>query len=255
MPYIPIIIAIVLLILAALIYYTVKKAIRYVKRTLHTVSRTAFNAASIMQGIEQSRNEQLSSKKSVSGMTRIYLPQIERDFPAFHYEACRQKAETLLKSIFLCLSSGDVQLLKHASDALKQQVSMQIEALRQQGIRAHYSDITIHQTEIAEYIKQNGRCVIVLQSAVGYVHYTTQNGTLVAGSKTAIQQEKYNIELHYVQNAEELADYAESRAIGLTCPNCGAPIEQLGQKACAYCGSGIIELNAYAWEFCRYEKI
>ncbi len=246
-----IIITIILVLLAALIYYAVKKVIHHVKRTLHIALRTA----SVMQGIEQSRNEQMLSPKSVSGMTRIYLPQIERDFPAFHYDECRQKAETILKSIFLCLNSSNIQLLKHASDALKQQVSVQIESLRQQDACAHYSNITIHRTEISDYIKQNGRCVIVFQSAVGHIHYITQNSTVIDGSKTTVQQEKYNIELHYVQNTEALSNYAQSRSIGLTCPNCGAPITQLGQKTCAYCGSGIVELNAYAWEFCRYEKL
>ena len=37
--------------------------------------------------------------------------------------------------------------------------------------------------------------------------------------------------------------------LGLTCPNCGAPIKNLGQKFCLYCGTGVVEVNARVWKF------
>jgi ribosomal protein L37E len=35
--------------------------------------------------------------------------------------------------------------------------------------------------------------------------------------------------------------------IALNCPNCGAPIQNLGQKKCSYCGTGVIDLVKRTW--------
>ena len=37
--------------------------------------------------------------------------------------------------------------------------------------------------------------------------------------------------------------------LGLSCPHCGAPVRNLGQKFCEYCGSGVIEVNTRVWKF------
>ena len=39
-----------------------------------------------------------------------------------------------------------------------------------------------------------------------------------------------------------------------TCPNCGAPVTNLGAKFCEYCGAGIVELNVHAWSFENIEE-
>ena len=41
---------------------------------------------------------------------------------------------------------------------------------------------------------------------------------------------------------------------GVTCPNCGAPITNLGAKFCEYCGAGIVELNVHVWSFENIEE-
>ena len=43
-------------------------------------------------------------------------------------------------------------------------------------------------------------------------------------------------------------------ALGITCPNCGAPITNLGAKFCEYCGAGVVELNVHAWSFENIEE-
>ncbi len=35
--------------------------------------------------------------------------------------------------------------------------------------------------------------------------------------------------------------------IALNCPNCGAPIKDLGVKTCSYCGTGVIDLVKKTW--------
>jgi endogenous inhibitor of DNA gyrase (YacG/DUF329 family) len=41
----------------------------------------------------------------------------------------------------------------------------------------------------------------------------------------------------------------QGSAMGVNCPNCGAPVKNLGQKFCEYCGTGITEVNIRSWKF------
>ena len=34
---------------------------------------------------------------------------------------------------------------------------------------------------------------------------------------------------------------------GRPCPNCGAPIKNLGAKSCEYCGSAVEVINSRVW--------
>ncbi len=44
------------------------------------------------------------------------------------------------------------------------------------------------------------------------------------------------------------ASHASATGIGVTCPNCGAPITSLGAKRCEYCGTAIEPLNLRVWK-------
>ena len=252
----PFLILLIIFLLLIVVIGIVLSIVKTIRNMFRRTSSTSISTDPILKGLELVRLQEAYTPKSVSGMTRIYLPLIKRDFPAFHYDDFRQKAENMLKSVFLAIDQSNPQLLLNASPELVKQVSLQIEQNRHQGICEHFSDVKVHQTEIARYIKKNGRCIVLLQSAVGYVHTCTQNGQKQQEDSSLPQQEKYNIELHYIQDVDASnSTYANDQAFGLTCPNCGAPMKQLGQKTCEYCGSGIVEINAYAWAFARYEKI
>ena len=51
-----------------------------------------------------------------------------------------------------------------------------------------------------------------------------------------------------------LIEGSRSTAWGLTCPNCGAAIESLGAKKCAYCGTPVREINVRVWAFHKVER-
>ena len=44
-------------------------------------------------------------------------------------------------------------------------------------------------------------------------------------------------------------------AVGVTCPNCGAPVTRLGSKFCEYCGSGLREISVRVWSINRIAEI
>lgn len=190
--------------------------------------------------------------KSVSAMTRIMEPQIMRDFPEFSWEEFKQKAENMLVSALLAISANNPDCLVEGSEDIKKQVQNIVEDNRANNVGETYSDITIHQTEIADYKKQNGNCVIVIQCAVGYLYYKMQDGEVIAGDRKRKTQTKYNIELVYVQDVKETK---LDNAIGTTCPQCGAPVKTLGAKYCEYCGSGVVPLNICVWSLHKFYEV
>lgn len=190
--------------------------------------------------------------KSVAAMTRIFEPQIMRDFPEFSWEEFKHKSENMLVSALLAISAENPARLVESSEDIKKQVVNMIEDNRARGISETYSDITIHQTEIANYQKMNGKCVITIQSAVGALYCKMQDGKLIRGDKKYKTQSKYNVELVYIQD-KELA--GEGTAMGTVCPQCGAPIKRLGSKFCEYCGAGVVPINIRVWSLHKFYEV
>lgn len=203
---------------------------------------------------EARRQEELLAEtpKSVSGMTRIFRPQIERDFPEFSLEQFSNKVENLLVAALAAVTEEDAGMLIDISEELRRQVENQIVGNRREKIHEVYTQVKVHQTEVANYQKKNGVCVITFQSAVEHYHYKERDGKLIWGEKERKQQTKYNTELLYIQD-EQLVD--GGNAVGTTCPNCGAPIKQLGMMHCEYCGLAVTPVNLKVWKLHRYYEV
>ncbi len=185
-------------------------------------------------------------------MTKIFEPQIQRDFPDFNLVQFKNKAENMLKSALRAIDAENVELLTEPTEELKKQVSNQITENQAEGIKEVYEQIRIHRTEITNYEKRDGKCIITFQSAVGHMHYKMRDGKTIAGDSQRLTQTKYNIELMYIQD-EKLAKL--DNAVGTTCPNCGAPVTKLGAMYCEYCGSAVTPINLKVWTFHKYYEI
>ena len=82
----------------------------YIKYRLQRFSKEAFGTkdfAKAMKDIEKSTE----SARSVHGMTDIYLPMIQKDFPDFDYEVFKGRVEGVLKSYFAAITGRDDGLL------------------------------------------------------------------------------------------------------------------------------------------------
>lgn len=211
------------------------------------VSRAAFGTDSFLEGIKRQEELLEETPKTVAGMTRLYLPRIEQDFPEFHWPEWKQRCETVLKAYLKALDSRDASgLLETAvtgsSAELKRQAELEIEKLRQMENPDSYGQVKIHRTEISRYQKEPGMCTITVQSAA---EYRNQN-------KDRKTQSRFNMELVYVQDMTKIKDAVT--AVGATCPNCGAPITRLGDKFCEYCGTAVIPVNERVWKLHRIKE-
>lgn len=229
-------------------------AVPVVIRIRRTFLRTVRGIRTIEHMLENQAERLEETPKSVAGMTRVFLPQIQQDFPEFNLNEFRQRAENMLRAALAAVDTGNIEAMKDPSEELRQQIRLKIEDLDRRGEREHFNGIEIHQTEIARYLKEKGTCVIQLQSAVGYYHYTqARDGRVLSGDKSRKTQTKYEVELVYIQDASLLQDGTKSE--GLTCPNCGAPITNLGSKFCEYCKTAIQEINIRVWAINRIREL
>jgi len=246
---------IVILIMTLTVFGCIFVAVRKAKRAVESFSREAFGTSDIMEGFRQAEQEYASTPKSVSAMTSLYLPKIKRDFPEFQYDEMKVRAENALTSYLLGVDKMSPGMLKEGNQELQDKLEMRIEMLRAEGHREHFGSIKLHRTEISDYKKRNGRCIITFQTALQYYHtLEDESGKMLDGRSDLLTQAKYNTDVIYIQD-RELVEDERDLSLGLNCPNCGAPISGTGSKVCEYCGTPIVELNIYAWTFSNITEV
>lgn len=221
----------------------------YIRGRLRNFSQQAFGTSDLGQAVKQIENAS-ESPRSIHGMTDIYLPQIHHDFPDFDYDVFKGRVEGVLRGYFAAITSRDVsQLTKDSSTSLRNSVSGIIADLNANGYVREIKDTAIHQIEIARYIKNGATVTILFNASVGHYDVTRdESGKLIAGRPDHKKQTVYDVALVYVQDVAKMSTY-NADAMGINCPNCGAPIKNLGQKYCDYCGTGIREINVRSWSF------
>lgn len=241
---------IIILVLALILVLCVYLGIRYIQEKIRTFSRLMFGTDSIAEGLKKQEAEYAATPKSVSSGTSIFLPQIMRDFPEFHLEEMKRKAEAIIFAYLQSINEEKEDLLdrEDVTTELKNKLNMKIRALQSNNSHERYEQIKIYRTEIHRYRKERGRTSIVFQSAVGHVYYVERKGKVISGKKDRLTQNRYNVEMCYIQD-RKIVERTEDTGYSLHCPNCGGVISGLGNKECPYCGSGVKEYSIKVWYF------
>ncbi|MBN1891202.1 MAG: zinc ribbon domain-containing protein [Clostridiales bacterium] len=206
--------------------------------------------------------------KSLSDLSTALIPAITRDFPELNIHELISSCEQLL--IMTLTSIGDASGASAANrmsspltgtkngtlplpvtKTFRDTIRRRIADLRNAGKSEHFSEIRIHRTGIRSYEKTAATCRITLQSAIEYFHVIKQNSNVILGSLDVLEQSRYSIQVIYIVDASKVSsEYAN--AIGVVCPNCGAPVKTLGDKRCAYCQVDLIPIDVRIW---RADKI
>lgn len=228
------------------LFYRIRKKVR-------EVSQMAFGTDNFFEGLKEQNKQMESTPKSVAAVTSIYLPKIMRDFPEFHYDEMKFRAENVLTSFLQCVDAGRASGLCEGTEELKNQLELHINDLKSHNRKEHFTNINIHRTELYKYQKLNGRVSAIFQTSVGYIHYVEKNGKVISGSVDSYEQARYNIEAVYAQDRDVIGNEGV-QGLGLVCPNCGGAIKSLGNKVCPYCGSGVIEYNIKTWGFAKIKS-
>ena len=221
----------------------------FIKFKLSKVSREVFGTSDFLKGYSEQKRKLSETPRSIHSMTDIYLPSIQKDFPEFDYEHFRTGAQAVLRGYLNAISTGSTATLpENITLALKNHIMEIIENLNENGQHQYYTEPVIHDTQLSRYNKNGAAVSVIFSSAVGmYCCLEDSDGNVINGDRDVKLQTVYDVELLYVQDADAMGVYNEG--LGLTCPNCGAPVRNLGQKFCEYCGTGVIEVNTRVWKF------
>lgn len=248
------ILSIIILVLILIILISCYIAYRKIRNKVREFSRMAFGTEDIREGFQNVEKEAEITPKSVSAATSLYLPQIMRDFPEFHLEEMKNRAENVLSSYLQCVDRKSLDdFAEGTTSELREKLRMKITDLDSEGSEQHYRNIRIHRTEIKSYRKLKGKCSIVFQSSVQYNYFKERDGKVIEGSRDKLKQSRYNVEMLYIQDVG-LLENAEDMGLAMNCPNCGGPLPKLGAKTCMYCGSPILEFNTRIWNFSDVEE-
>lgn len=248
---------VVLVLILAIVVVTIAAiyaAYRKVQRTVSTYSRSLFGTENPIEGMKKVEMENANTPKSVASATNLYLPQVMRDFPEFHYDEMKTRAENVLISYLRSIDAGNATLLTEGTEELKENLHQRILMNQNRDCKEHFDRITLHRTEINQYRKEKGRCSVVLQSSVEYIHYVEKEGKVIEGRKDLKEQSRYNVEVSYVQD-RDVVENVHDAGLGLNCPNCGAPLPHLGAKKCVYCDTPIVEFNLRIWNFSSVKEL
>lgn len=245
-----VLILIIVLVICVAGFITYKK----ITGTVKEYSNALFGTDNPIEGFKKVEMEAAMTPKSVSGATSLYLPQIMKDFPEFHLDEMKNRAQNVLVSYLRSIDESNASLLTEGLEELKAELEMRISMNRDRGVRENFQRINVHRTEIYQYRKSKGRVSVVFQSAVEYLHFVEKDGQIVEGRKDLKTQSKYNVEVVYIQDRDTVENIGES-GLGLNCPNCGAPLEHLGAKVCRYCDTPVVEFNIRTWNFSSVKEV
>lgn len=211
---------------------------------LHMVLCSIERILNFFKGIEGDALRLKETPKSVSAMTRLELPRLEKDFPEFNWPEWRQRSENILKQYLEAVEHKNVAYLKDAGYGMKEQVRLAVQEALEKDINEKFDAVKIHRCEISRYQKDPFLCRVAIQMSCEYLHTLEDHG-INQPLNNEKEQHRFELEIVYVQDVSALGHSA--MGVGVTCPNCGAPVSDLGVKICAYCGTEVEPLNIRVW--------
>ena len=196
--------------------------------------REYFHASTFKEAFENSEKEAAETPKSVSSMDSIYLDKIKNDFPDLNINELKSDGEKVILDTLNAIENKDKEALI-SSEKINSYIKSKIDDLKDSNVV--YDHIKIHKTVVNNYEKNDSVATITLASSVEYF-YKKDNEP---GKK---KQVRFKCEYIYIIDSLKVGNV---KALGLNCPNCGAPIKTLGHKYCEYCNTGVIDIVKKNW--------
>lgn len=208
------------------------------------------NLNQIQEQIKQGELAYKTEPKYVTGMTKLLIPRIVQDFPNFSENELYNKVETDLLSIFNSLEN---QKLENNSGLvlIKEKLNQKIEDMKENKVIEKYDDIKFHRHALKYYKNKDGVLNISVSTSLEYYYIKKINGKLINKDEYK-KQTVYTTEYIYVYDLNKISK--NQNLIGINCPNCGAPVKDLGNKVCRYCNSGLEDINLKAWNIAIYKE-
>lgn len=195
-----------------------------------------FNTKNINKIIEEAEFEAENTPKSVSGMEVVYKDIISRDFPEVNLNNLKSMVEKVVLDSFQAVESFDINKFDYDSSKALAFVNSRMEDYKDKDVK--FDNIRFHKTVLNRYQNKDGIATMYFQTSLEY-------NLKVKDKRSKKVQDRYKVEFIYIVDSKKV--HQEVKALGLNCPNCGAPITDVGVKVCKYCGSGAVEIVKRVW--------
>lgn len=222
------------------------------------LNKNGFAGRSIKNIYDETKKIQEEEKlrnKQVSGMTKILLPVIKKDFKEFNEQEFYMLAEASIRSILMAIEKKDDKYLKSDDYSLiRDKVTLQIRDLIDNKISYSYDDIIFHKHAIKSYRKENGIATLVISSSLEYYYTVTKENKRIASDKFK-KQTRYQTTFIYIYDVKQAG--FDIGILGINCPNCGSPVNSLEQTSCSYCKSGLnikVANLLRCWKIIEYKE-
>lgn len=216
----------------------------YVKNKIESFSQKWFGTKDLLEGVHKQKIEMQETPKNPYGLDSLLLPEIAKDFPNLNMNEMKKMAENSIILCFKAIENKKVEGFFNANEKVLNDLQSKIDDLKDNSITISIRDIKLHKTVINQYDREESKCRLVFQTAVGYK--VSKNGDIQR------KEDRFNTEFVYIYNYKNIESH---ESISLQCPNCGAPIQHLGVKVCPYCNAGIIDLATKTWKLNDINKI
>lgn len=200
----------------------------YFRYKFRKIAKHYLGTTDIKKVLEKVELENENTPKSLGSMDSIYLDNLKHDFKDININELKRLAESVILEIFNCLQTKDLSKLSTKNEKIIAYVKNKLNDFQDTDI----SNMKIHQTVLNKYEKEKGIATIYL--ATSFEYFKKENGI-----KKKVQK-RIKTEYIYVIDSNQVK--GSLKALGLNCPNCGAPIKSLAKKVCSYCQTGIVDL-------------
>lgn len=169
----------------------------YFYRKIKRFARVNFGTDNFRQIVETQEELEANTPKSVSGMTSLYLPRLQKDFPELNWVEFRGLAEKYLK-----------------------------EHIENQGC----TQVHFHQTVLRDYRKKDGTCYAIIQSSVEFFREEKKTQSRFNVTMAYVQDaEKIGFESAYSINCPNCG--AAISALGnKVCEYCGSIVKEVTMR-------------------------
>lgn len=231
--------------IVGIIYFKIKKTVGPQNM------KTLINVAKQAKDIEQ---EEYQRKKNVSGITKLVESTIIQDFNDFNKEFLYSKVEQNLCKIWNAIETKSLREIQDDNELIYMYsfIKQKIVDLQDSNVNIKYDEVKFHSHAIKNYIKSRGKASIIISSTVEYYYSNDSKNYKKKQYNDLKKQTRYTTEFVYVY--DETKFKYNQKAFTISCPNCGAPLDKLGEGNCNYCGTYIKPINLKNWYMVSYKE-
>ena len=237
--YLPTIIIFFVILIVVLCFISyVKKAIRRLKYKAKNMlnvnnigkmvglNQYGLNTSDLLNAMNDARTT--PEIKSVGGMTSIYLPKIQKDFPNYH----NNEIENIIKNVV----REYIEILYDSRTTFSGNVSDRF-VVDNKKVGQSFSNLKFNGIAIYNYIKASDYATVVYRCSVGYD---------IGGNR---EETRYEVDYSYELVSEN------NENMGLLCPVCGGRYDSIKDTKCPYCGALVVKDTYMNWFITNIKEI